>query len=100
MTELIGMNPLELMSTSGILDVTRFVNSSGTLMDLFAYIEHQWFAIQVRPNHEKVTALLLRGKGYEEFLPSYLCNNRLGRGQPCERPLFPGYLFCRFNPKV
>ncbi len=44
-----------------------------------------WFALRVKSNRERVTATSLAGKGYEVFLPE------------CRRPLFPGYLFCRFD---
>ena len=51
-----------------------------------------WFALRVKSNRERVTALALIGKGYEVFLPQYR-----GEGTQGERPLFPGYLFCRFD---
>ncbi len=41
----------------------------------------------------------LRHKGYELFLPLYECRRRWSdRIKELELPLFPGYLFCRFNP--
>jgi transcription antitermination factor NusG len=57
-----------------------------------------WFAIQVKPGFELSIALLLRSKGYEEFAPTYRTEEG-GRG-PTERPLFSGYVFCRFDPVV
>jgi transcription antitermination factor NusG len=43
----------------------------------------------------------LRGKGYEEFLPLYASRKRWSdRIKQCEKPLFPGYLFCRFDLSV
>jgi transcription antitermination factor NusG len=57
---------------------------------------NRWFAIHVRPNSEKMVAMLLRYKGYEEFLPLYEADSApLGR-RKAERPLFPGYVFCHF----
>jgi transcription antitermination factor NusG len=40
----------------------------------------------------------LRGKGYEEFLPLYRSRRRWSdRVKELDLPLFPGYLFCRFD---
>lgn len=57
-----------------------------------------WFAVRVRSNYEKTTSTLLRQKGYEEFLPTFESKHRWSdRTKIVERPLFPGYVFCRFN---
>jgi len=57
-----------------------------------------WYALHVKTRFEKVVARNLRGKGYEEFLPSYKRANRWSdRIKEIELPLFPGYVFCRFN---
>jgi transcription antitermination factor NusG len=57
-----------------------------------------WFALQVRTRHESGVAGFLEGKGYELFLPQYTCRRRWSdRVKEVEVPLFPGYLFCRFN---
>jgi len=57
-----------------------------------------WYALHVRPRFEKVVARNLRGKGYEEFLPVYRRRSRWSdRIKEIELPLFPGYVFCRFN---
>lgn len=52
----------------------------------------QWFALRVKSNRERVTSLALSGKGFDVFLPTY-------RSHEAERakPLFPGYLFSRFD---
>ncbi len=58
----------------------------------------KWFALQVRTRWESSTESLLSGKGFETFLPKY--NNRVrrnGRMKDVEAPLFPGYVFCRFD---
>jgi transcription antitermination factor NusG len=58
-----------------------------------------WYALYIRTRFEKVVARNLRGKGYEEFLPLYRCTSRWSdRLKQIELPLFPGYVFCRFNP--
>jgi len=58
-----------------------------------------WFALQVRTRYERNVASILSGKGYEWFLPTYMSRRRWSdRVKELELPLFPGYLFCRFNP--
>jgi len=58
----------------------------------------RWYALQLRSRWESSTAALLSGKGYQTFLPT--CKNAKrgnGRAKEVQAPLFPGYLFCRFN---
>jgi len=58
----------------------------------------QWFALQVRTRWEGSTAVLLSGKGYEALLPTYKTKKRWnGRLSEIDAPLFPGYVFCRFD---
>jgi transcription antitermination factor NusG len=58
-----------------------------------------WFAVRVRSNHERVTALHLRSRGLEEFAPTYRTECQWSdRRKEVERFLFPGYVFCRLNP--
>jgi transcription antitermination factor NusG len=57
-----------------------------------------WFALQVRTTHEKRVAAMLALKGYEHFLPLYRVRRRWSdRIKELDQPLFPGYLFCRFD---
>ena len=59
-----------------------------------------WFALQVRSRYEKTVASYLDGKGYEWFLPTYQARKRWSdRVKEVELALFPGYLFCRFDPQ-
>jgi transcription antitermination factor NusG len=58
----------------------------------FSSMEAGWFALHVRTNTEHQVAAILRSKGYEEFLPT---SNRQYKKAPQEKPLFPGYVFCR-----
>lgn len=60
--------------------------------------EHLWYALSVRPRYEKTAAALLNNKGCESFLPLYK-SRRLwsDRVKELDMPLFPGYLFCRFD---
>lgn len=49
--------------------------------------------------HESGVADHLQNKGYEWFLPLYKARRRWSdRIKEVDAPLFPGYLFCRFNP--
>jgi transcription termination/antitermination protein NusG len=57
-----------------------------------------WFAVQVRTRWERSTATLLAGKGYDIILPTYKAKRRWsGRLKHVVAPLFPGYVFCRFD---
>ena len=57
-----------------------------------------WFAVQVMGRREKLAHEFLLAKGYESFLPLYKCRRQWSdRIKDFELPLFPGYLFCRFN---
>src|SRR5205085_4481438 len=54
-----------------------------------------WFALYVKPRHEKNVALMLHGKGYEAFLPTY--SHRVKYNKNFDLPLFPSYVFCRIE---
>ena len=57
-----------------------------------------WYALQIQAKLGSVASATLRGKGYEEFLPLYRSRRRWSdRVKELEIPLFPGYLFCRFD---
>src|SRR5512136_1888440 len=59
---------------------------------------YPWYAVQVRPRHEKLVASALLSKGFEGFLPLYRCKHRWSdRIKEIELPLFSGYLFCRLD---
>src|SRR6266576_906582 len=70
-----------------------------TIMNLtYADQTHPWFAVQTRTRYENFAAKQLAGRGYEVFLQCYQGKRRCSdRMQEFEMPLFPGYLFCRFN---
>jgi transcription antitermination factor NusG len=56
-----------------------------------------WYAIRVKSNRERITAVGLMGKGFDVFLPEYVRPRRANGG--VERVvLFPGYVFGRFDP--
>jgi transcription termination/antitermination protein NusG len=57
-----------------------------------------WFALVTRPRHEKVVSEALNSKGLKTFLPLVQRRHQYGRrSRAFDVPLFPGYLFCRFN---
>jgi len=59
-----------------------------------------WYALHVRTRHEVGVSAHLRGMGYEDFLPLHKSRTRWSdRVKETETPLFPGYLFCRFDPQ-
>ena len=58
----------------------------------------RWFAVRVRPQRERRIAEAFRYKGYEAFLPLYRSRRSWSdRVKEIELPLFPGYVFCRFQ---
>jgi transcription antitermination factor NusG len=60
-----------------------------------------WFALQTTARNEREVERLLTREGYECFLPTYRqksqCSDRVVE---LEVPLFPEYVFCRFNPSA
>lgn len=58
----------------------------------------KWYALRVRSNFERKAAQSLEHRGLEPFLPSYKLRSYWSdRVRWVERPLFPGYVFCRFS---
>lgn len=58
-----------------------------------------WYAVYVRSRHEKVVEDGFRAKGYPAFSPCYkVRRKRSDRTVDVEVPLFPGYVFCQFDP--
>lgn len=57
-----------------------------------------WYALYVRSRFEKIAQTQLENKGYEVFLPMHAALGKLSeRSKSRLRPLFPNYLFCRFD---
>jgi len=57
-----------------------------------------WYALNVRPRFEKFVRTHLEEKGYEVFLPTYTATRRWSdRVKSVTLPLFPSYVFCRFD---
>lgn len=59
-----------------------------------------WYAVAVRSQHELGVANILEHKGFDLFVPTYRCRRGMSqrvREKIC--PLFPGYIFCRFDAR-
>ena len=57
-----------------------------------------WYALQVWSRKETSVSQYLQSLGYECFLPTYKCQRQWSdRVKELEQPLFPGYLFSRFD---
>jgi transcription antitermination factor NusG len=57
-----------------------------------------WYAIRAKSRLEPVTSDALTGKGYDTYLPVYKDRRKWSdRVVELDVPLFPGYLFCRFD---
>jgi transcription antitermination factor NusG len=60
--------------------------------------EEAWFALAVRPRHEKAVAEVLKLRELESYLPLYGAARRWSdRTKIVQTCLFPGYVFCRFT---
>jgi transcription antitermination factor NusG len=58
-----------------------------------------WYALRVGSRFENTVARHLNGRDHECFLPLYKCRRRWSdRIKEIELPLFPGYVFCKFDP--
>ncbi|MGH7448578.1 MAG: transcription termination/antitermination protein NusG [Longimicrobiales bacterium] len=61
--------------------------------------ETRWYACYTRSRHEKQVDRLLRERGFETFLPLVpRVSQWKDRRKLVEWPLFPSYVFGRFNP--
>jgi transcription termination/antitermination protein NusG len=57
-----------------------------------------WFALRVRPKHERTVAIYLCRLGFDEYVPLTKVRRRWSdRIKELDAPLFPGYIFCRFT---
>ena len=58
----------------------------------------EWFALKVRTKAEDSVCTVLRGKGYETFLPTFVSVRKYSdRLKKISAPLFPGYVFCKMD---
>jgi transcription antitermination factor NusG len=60
-----------------------------------------WFVLYLQSRHEKLVSTLLKTKGIATCLPlTVTLRNWCDRRKHVEEPIFPGYVFCQFDPKV
>jgi len=72
-----------------VLDEVRFSPAASA---------ERWYGLRTKSKFEKVAAFSLAHKGYEHYLPCYRYRRRWSdRVTEVETPLFPGYIFCRFD---
>jgi transcription antitermination factor NusG len=65
------------------------------------YTAIPWFALQTMPKNERKVERLLKQKCYDCFTPIYRSKRKWSdRTVEIDFPLFPGYVFCRFNPSA
>ena len=58
-----------------------------------------WYAVRVKSQYEDLVSRHLRVRGLEVFLPVYRQRQRWSdRFKEIDLPLFPGYVFCQFDP--
>jgi transcriptional antiterminator RfaH len=58
----------------------------------------EWFIIQFKSNSHHIAAKNLTRQGFEIFLPLYeTTSRRLSRFINTSKPLFPGYMFIKFD---
>jgi transcription antitermination factor NusG len=58
----------------------------------------QWYALSVKHQHERPAATALGWKGFEALAPTYRARRQWSdRSKSLDRPLFSGYVFCRFD---
>ena len=61
----------------------------------------KWFAVRVRTRYEKKVAASLEYRGIEHLLPLFKANRRWSdRIAEVDLPLFPGYVFGRFQAEA
>jgi transcription antitermination factor NusG len=66
-----------------------------------ALLRDRWYALQVRVNREWVVERSLQNRGYAVLVPAARATSQWSdRVKHAPRPLFPGYVLCRFDPTL
>ena len=61
--------------------------------------ENPWYAVMVKPGQENFASRALSNRGYEQLSPRCRVRRQWSdRIKQLEVALFPGYLFCKFDP--
>jgi len=59
-----------------------------------------WYAVRVRSRHEQTAVRALEARKFPCYLPLYRARRRWSdRTKVLDLPLFPGYVFCNFQPE-
>jgi len=67
-------------------------------MHRYIYMSKEWFILQFKSNSHHLAAKNLTRQGFETFLPLHeTTSRRLSRFINTSKPLFPGYMFIRFD---
>ena len=57
-----------------------------------------WYAVRVRTRSEILVGDLLKGRGFESYVPTYRARRVWSdRVHTVDSPLYPSYVFCRFD---
>lgn len=64
------------------------------MTNITGYQSLEWFALRTKSNREAVVTEALIGRGLEAWCPRYSASIY---PKAANKPVFPGYLFCRFN---
>ena len=95
----------------GALEKAVAMSNYGAAMQACTWREHnsegintpaqQWYALAVKPRHDRAVSGALEHKGYQTLVPLYKKRRRYSeRTRESELPLFPGYIFCRFSSSI
>jgi transcriptional antiterminator RfaH len=58
----------------------------------------RWYVVQAKPREEERALHFLKEKGFHVYLPRMeIVKMRGFKNSKTQKPLFPGYLFCRFD---
>jgi len=82
--------------------MTRSSEKAGSLATgINTNLANSWFALRVKSRREKFVSRILSNKGFEQFLPVHRSKRQWAdRVKHIDFPLFPGYVFCRFQPEA
>jgi transcription antitermination factor NusG len=90
-------NTLSNHESSGIGFLGEALVSTDKLLPVERPVE-RWYAVSVRPRHEKSVARHLEHRGLKFFLPLYRCVRRWqDRRKELDMALFPGYVFANLD---
>src|SRR5438132_11501059 len=87
------VKPLRRIQSS----VSRAIDKENIIM-MSSLKSCAWYAVQVKGRQEIQVSRALQSKGYKTFVPLYKTRKTWSdRDKIVEAPLFPNYMFCRFD---